>query len=49
MRKEYMVPQTEVMQFGSILMQDAVIGVVQHSGGKGSDGSSGFTDENIIY
>ena len=47
MRKEYMAPHTEVMQFGAILMQDAVIGIVHHSGGKGTEGS-GFTDENMI-
>lgn len=46
MRKEYMAPHTEVMQFGAILMQDT-IGIVHHSGGKGTEGS-GFTDENMI-
>lgn len=42
MKKNYMNPQTEVMQLGTKLMQDA-INVINHSGGGG-----GFDESNII-
>lgn len=45
MRKNYIVPQTEVMQFGSQLMQDSM-NIVHHSGG--SNGGGGGFDEGYI-
>ena len=38
MRKNYIVPQSEVMRFSSQLMQD-VVNIVNHSGGGGFDES----------
>ena len=46
MRKNYIVPQTEAMQFGSSLMQDSM-SIIHHSGGGGNQGS-GFDDEHTI-
>lgn len=34
MRKNYIVPQSEVMRFSSQLMQD-IVNVINHSGGGG--------------
>ena len=45
MKKNYMNPQTEVMQLSTALMQDS-ISIVHHSGG--GAGSSGFDESNII-
>ena len=42
MRKNYIVPQSEVMKYSSLLMQD-MIGIVHHSGGGG-----GFYDESQV-
>lgn len=42
MRKNYKMPQMEVMQLSSSLMQDSMA-VINHSGGGGA-----FTDENLI-
>ena len=35
MRKTYIVPQSEVMRFSSLLLQDPLIPIVNHSGGGG--------------
>lgn len=43
MQKNYIAPQTEVMQLSSEVIMDT-IGVVHHSGGGG-----GFTDEQTIW
>ena len=48
MRKNYIAPQCECNQFGSVLMQD-VINIIHHSGGTNSNGSSGFSDEELIW
>lgn len=40
MRKEYIVPQSEVMSFGSLLMQ---LPIINHSGGGG-----GFNNEDQV-
>lgn len=45
MQKNYIKPQTEVMQLSSSLMQDTIT-IVHHSGG--GAGSSGFDESNII-
>ena len=46
MRKVYIVPQSEAMQFSSEVIMDS-ISIVHHSGG-GSTGGSGFNEDNII-
>lgn len=45
MNKNYMTPQTEVMQLSSQVIMDS-INIVHHSGG--GSGSSGFGEDNII-
>jgi len=45
MQKNYIQPQTEVMQLSTALMQDS-ISIVHHSGG--GNGGSGFDESNII-
>ncbi len=45
MRKNYIAPQTEVMQYGSELMQS--IGIIRHSGG--STDTGGFDDPSEIW
>ena len=45
MKKNYMNPQTEVMQLNSHVIMDS-IAIVHHSGG--GAGSSGFDESNII-
>lgn len=45
MNKNYMTPQTEVMQLSSQVIMDS-ISIVHHSGG--GSGSSGFGEDNII-
>jgi len=45
MNKNYMTPQTEVMQLSSQVIMDS-ISIVHHSGG--GAGSSGFGEDNII-
>jgi len=46
MRKNYMTPQTEAMQFSSEIIMDGM-NIVHHSGGA-SGGKSGFTEDQII-
>lgn len=46
MNKNYMTPQTEVMQLSSLLMQGSM-NIVHHSGGS-SGGKSGFDEGEII-
>lgn len=46
MRKNYIAPQCECNQLGSVLMQDA-INLVHHSGG-GGNYDSGFNEDQII-
>lgn len=46
MNKNYIAPQTEVMQLGTTLMQDT-ISLMHHSGGSNS-GTNGFTEDQII-
>ena len=41
MRKEYIVPQSEVMSFSSLLLQQ--LPIINHSGGGG-----GFNNENQV-
>lgn len=43
MKKEYIVPQVEVMQLSSQIIMDT-INVINHSGG----GPGGFDESNII-
>jgi len=45
MNKNYMTPQTEVMQLSSQVIMDS-INVVHHSGG--GNGGSGFPEGDII-
>jgi len=45
MQKNYIKPQTEVMQLSSQVIMDS-INVVHHSGG--GNGGSGFDEGNII-
>ena len=45
MNKNYMTPQTEVMQLNSEVIMDS-ISIVHHSGG--GSGSSGFDESFII-
>ena len=45
MNKNYMAPQTEVMQLSSQVIMDS-INIVHHSGG--GNGGSGFNEDNII-
>lgn len=47
MRKNYIVPQSEVMHFSSEKIMD-VIGIIHHSGGAGTDGGGGFTEDEIV-
>ena len=47
MRKNYIVPQTEVMPLSAQLMQDS-INIVHHSGGSNGDGGGGFGEGDII-
>ena len=46
MRKNYIVPQIELMQLSAKLMQDNMA-IVHHSGGSTGSGS-GFDESNII-
>ncbi len=46
MRKNYIVPQSEVMLFSSEMIMDS-IGIVHHSGGSNSGGSGGFPEDEI--
>ena len=46
MQKNYIAPQTEVMQFGSELMQDT-IGIIHHSGGTNTGNQGSFLEEEI--
>ena len=46
MRKNYIVPQSEVMQLSSEMIMDT-IGIVHHSGGSNSGGSGGFSEDDI--
>lgn len=45
MNKNYMTPQTEVMQLSSQVIMDS-INIVHHSGG--GNGGSGFPEGDII-
>lgn len=45
MNKNYMTPQTEVMQLSSQVIMDS-IGIVHHSGGGAGD--SGFDEGDVI-
>ena len=45
MNKNYMTPQTEVMQLSSQVIMDS-INVIHHSGG--GNGGSGFPEGDII-
>lgn len=47
MRKNYIVPQMEVMQLSAKLMQDNMA-ITHHSGGGGTGSSSGFDESQII-
>ena len=46
MNKNYIAPQTEVMQISSQVIMDS-IGIVHHSGGGGNN-PSGFSEDQII-
>ena len=46
MQKNYIAPQTEVMQLSSDAVMQG-IGIVRHSGGK-SGGGGGFDESEII-
>ena len=47
MQKNYMIPQTEVMQLSSEVIMDG-INVVHHSGGSNGGGPGSFPEEQII-
>ena len=46
MQKTYIAPRTEVMQYGSDLMQDPGIGIIR---GSGAGESKNFTDPTDIW
>ena len=47
MRKEYIMPQVEVLPISSEVIMDS-IGIVHHSGGSSSGDGGGFGESQII-